>query len=107
MEQPLVSATLRHVENLFAAPTDGAGMQIALEGTRYYFHVSNGRNYPDETGSVFPTNEDAVAHARRLAAELEQDLDWGSFVVSVTDVDGREVAQILLRPQGNSAGKTF
>jgi hypothetical protein len=33
MEQPLVSATLGHVENLFAAPTGNAGMQIVLEGT--------------------------------------------------------------------------
>jgi hypothetical protein len=106
VEQSLVSAALRQVENLFGPALGGAGTQIVVDGARYYFHVSNGKTYTDETGSVFSTPEDALAHARVLAAELGQDRDWDSFVVSVTDADGKGVAQIPVRPQASSAGTT-
>jgi hypothetical protein len=105
-ERSLVSATLRHVENLFGPASDGAGAQIVVEGARYSFHVSNRKTYTDETGSLFSTLEGAAAHARVLAAELRQDRDWDSFVVSVTDADGRGLAQIPVRPQASSAGRT-
>jgi hypothetical protein len=65
---------------------------------RYYFHVGNGKQYMDETGSVFSAPEGAIAHARVLAAELAQDGDWGGFVISVTDAGGRVLAQIPVRP---------
>src|ERR1700722_4330094 len=38
----LVSATLRHVENLFGLAPDDIGAENVAEGARYYFHVSNG-----------------------------------------------------------------
>ena len=60
----------------------------------YYFHVRNGKDYPDETGKVFQSQQEAVAHAAILAAELAQDGDWDGFVVSVTDADGSFIAQV-------------
>jgi hypothetical protein len=93
----LVSATLRHVENLFGLAPDDIGEENVAEGARYYFHVSNGKQYRDETGSVFLAFNDAIAHARILAAELAQDRDSDGFVISMTDADGSVVAQIPVR----------
>ena len=95
---PLVSATLRHIENFFGPAPDDTGAENVAEGTRYYFHVSNGKQYLDETGSVFSALKDAIAHARVLAAELALDGDWDGFVISVTNADGRVAAQIPVRP---------
>jgi hypothetical protein len=61
---------------------------------RYYFHVRNGKDYPDETGKVFQSQQEALAHAAILAAELAQDGNWDGFVVSVTDADGSVIAQV-------------
>jgi hypothetical protein len=98
MERSLVSATLRHVENLFGPASGGAGAENVAEGARYYFHVvSNGKQYLDETGRVFSARKDAIAHARILAKELAEDRDWDGFVISVTDADGRLAAQIPVR----------
>ena len=94
---PLVSATLRHIENFFGPAPDDTGAENVAEGTRYYFHDSNGKQYLDETGRVFSALKDAIAHARILAAELAQDRDWDGFVISMTDADGRVVAQIPVR----------
>jgi hypothetical protein len=94
----LVSATLRHVENLFGPAPDDIGAENVAEAARYYFHVSNGKQYLDETGSVFSALKDAIAHARVLAAELALDGDWDGFVISVTNADGRVAAQIPVRP---------
>ena len=91
---PLGSATLRHVERLFGPTRDDTEREIVAEGVKYYFHVSNGRQYSDETGKLFPTDREAVAHASVLAAELRQDRDWDGFVISVTDKDGKAIAEI-------------
>jgi hypothetical protein len=99
VEQPLASSMLRHVENLPGFTSETPAPKLSSRGARYYFHVGHSRNYPDETGSVFSSREGAVAHARVLAAELGQDQDWAGFLVSVTDADGREVAQIPVGPQ--------
>jgi hypothetical protein len=64
---------------------------------RYFFHVRNGSTYPDETGCVFRSEGEAVAHAVVLASELTQDKDWDDFVIVVTVGDGRVVAQIPTR----------
>jgi hypothetical protein len=64
---------------------------------RYFFHVRNGSTYQDETGSVFRSEREAVAHAVVLASELAQDEDWDDFKIVVTVGDGRVVAQIPTR----------
>jgi hypothetical protein len=89
--EPLGSATMRHIDRLFG-PTPESNI-IATGGT-YYFHVRNGKDYPDETGKVFRSQQEALAHAAILAAELAQDGDWDGFVVSVTDADGSVIAQV-------------
>jgi hypothetical protein len=57
---------------------DDGHTKIATEGTRYYFHVTNGERYPDQMGQVFSTREEAIAHALVPATELAQDegLGW-------------------------------
>ncbi|MGZ3321911.1 MAG: DUF6894 family protein [Xanthobacteraceae bacterium] len=75
---------------LFAASGVYAGRE-AVDGVRYYFHVGQ---YPDKTGKVFSTREEAIAYASVLAHELAQDKGWSGSVISVTDEDARVIAQI-------------
>jgi hypothetical protein len=92
--QPLIAATLRHAEHLFSSAQDAADTNSVVDGTRFYFHVTNGRQYPDETGKVFSTHREAKAHAAELAAELGQDRGWGGFLIAVTDEAGSVIARI-------------
>jgi hypothetical protein len=63
---PLAQAARRHAER-FSSPKPGMSgelrTEILAEGSRFYFHIGNGTRYPDETGSIFSTPEDAAAHA--------------------------------------------
>jgi hypothetical protein len=86
--QPAIS---RNIEKIYAAKL------TAARGARYFFHVKNGSVYLDETGSVFPTDQEAVAQAMVLASELAQDEDWDDFVIVVTVANGQIVAQIPVR----------
>jgi hypothetical protein len=88
---PLGWATMRHIDRLFGPTPDET---VSANEETYYFHVRNGQDYPDETGKVFQSQQEALAHAAVLAAELAQDGDWDGFVVSVTDADGRVIAQV-------------
>jgi hypothetical protein len=97
LEGPLGSAALRRLKHLFGPARDDTGTEAIANGARYYFNVTNGRQYPDETGRVFATQEEAIAHASVLAAELRQDRGWGRFMISVTDEDGRAIAKIPVR----------
>jgi hypothetical protein len=64
--------------------------------SRFYFHVDNGSRYPDETGSVFFTPDDATAHAIVLAQELGQDEGWhGSFILVAND-RGQEIVRVQI-----------
>jgi hypothetical protein len=90
----LGSATLRHIERLAVTKRGKLEPEVLSGGTRFYFHVKNGTQYPDATGKAFVSRREAVAHAAVLAAELAQDGDWYGFVVSVTDACGRVVAEI-------------
>ena len=72
---PLKQAAWRHIERLSSprsAIFDLSQTEVSAEGSRFYFHVDNGSWYPDETGSVFSTADDAMAHAivdsRKMAA---------------------------------------
>lgn len=72
------------------------GESTAVAGMRYHFPVSQGRHrpqYQDDSGKVFATSEEAIAHASVLAAVLLQDKGWEGSVISVTDKDGAVVAQ--------------
>jgi hypothetical protein len=87
---PLRQATQRHTER-FSSPKPGlldqSRTEVSAGENRYYFHVGNGTRYPDETGTIFPTSEDAVAHAFVLARELAPDATWhGCYVFVVTEL---------------------
>jgi hypothetical protein len=92
---PLRSTAQRYIEILFG-PVDTDADTVA-NGPRYYFHLRNGKQYPDEAGTVFSTPMEAVAHASRLALELGQDKDWDGFVVAVTDERGNEIARVPVK----------
>jgi hypothetical protein len=53
---PLKQAVRRHIERLSSSRSifDEFQTRNFAEGSRFYFHVDNGRRYPDETGSVDP-----------------------------------------------------
>jgi len=87
-------AALRHVKNIFGAFQKNKGKESTTPGARYYLHVINGRQYTDEVGRIFQTCEEATAHAAVLAAELAEDKGWAGFKVSLTDEDGRVIAQL-------------
>jgi hypothetical protein len=97
---PLRRAARSHTESL-AIPSSGAfdapRAGMVTGGSRFYFHVCNGRRYPDDTGSAFASAREAVAHASVLAAELAQDDSWDGFFISVMDEQGREIARIAVR----------
>jgi NADH:flavin oxidoreductase / NADH oxidase family len=50
----LGAATLRHIGNHFAVKVSESGSSSVGDGATYYFRVTNGRRYPDDTGKVFP-----------------------------------------------------
>jgi hypothetical protein len=94
---PLSVATLRHMDRRHGSAPGEIESGIPTDGATYYFHVGNGRQYPDETGQMFPSQREAVAHGAVLAAELAQDGDWDSFAISVADANGRVIARIPVR----------
>jgi hypothetical protein len=78
---PLGRAACCHTRGL-STPAAGAldrRMKNLTEGRRFYFHIRNGCRYPDETGLVFPSSDEAIAHASVVAAELAQDEGWDGF----------------------------
>jgi hypothetical protein len=70
--------------------------EMLAERNRFYFHVENGGRYPDETGSVFSTPEDATAHAVVVARELAQDGSWHGSSILVTDDRGQEIIRVRI-----------
>jgi len=91
---PLRSAMLRQMERLSHSNHPQPNPKAIERGTRYYFHVSNGSQFFDETGEEFSTREEAVARASVLAAELAKEGDWGGYAITVTNEDGATVAQL-------------
>jgi hypothetical protein len=98
LSKPLKRAALCHVEQL--APSDDEKLEPPLMdmrsacGKSYYFHVRNGSQYPDETGSVFATPGEAIAHAAVLVGELAHEGDWGGFSIHVVNEHGKEIARV-------------
>jgi hypothetical protein len=71
-------------------------MELSAQGSQFYFHVDNGNRYPDETGSVFSTADDATAHAIVVAQELAQDRSWHGSSILVTDDWEHEIARVRI-----------
>ena len=95
---PLKQAVQRHIES-FSSRNDAfdeSRTGILAEGNRFYFHIVNGSRYPDETGSVFSTTDDAVAHAFVLAQELAQDESWDRCSILVTNDRGQEITRVRI-----------
>jgi hypothetical protein len=88
---------VRHIGRLFGSQPGETESDMISDGATYYFHVRNGKQYPDEAGRILPSRQEAVAHAAVLAAELAQDGDWDGFMIAVTDADGRIIAKIPVR----------
>ena len=95
---PLKLAAQRHTERLFPRMDtfDQPRTEILAEGSRFYFHIVNGSRYPDETGSVFCTTDDAVAHAFVLAQELAPDESWHGSSILVTNDRGQEITRVRI-----------
>ncbi len=92
-------AALRHVGRLAppqSKPFDQSQTEAAAERNRYYFHIENGSRYPDETGSVFSSFDDAMANGVGLARELAEDGSWHGFYVIVADRQGREIGRVRI-----------
>jgi hypothetical protein len=94
----LKQAARHHIERFYlgADAFDEPRTEVLAEGSRFYFHVDNGRRYPDQTGSVFSTPGEATEHAFVLALELAQDENWLGSSVLVTDDRGREIIRVKI-----------
>jgi PAS domain-containing protein len=70
-------------------------------GSRYCFHVSNGREamFADENGGYFLTVDKAVAYACTIARELAVDTSWLGFAILVQDEDGNQIARVRIGEQ--------
>lgn len=66
----------------------------AAEGGRFFFHIQNGVNYPDECGSVFLSPGQAAQRGLAIARELARDGDWSGFSVVVTDERGQTITRV-------------
>jgi hypothetical protein len=96
---PLKHAAWRHIERLPSSRSgmfDGSQTEALTERDRFYFHIENGSRYPDETGSIFSSPDDATAHAVVVALELAQDDSWHGFSVLVTDNRGQEITRVRI-----------
>jgi hypothetical protein len=96
---PLKHAAWRHLQRLSSpssAISDLSQTEASPEGRRFYFHVDNGSRYPDETGLVFSTADDAAAHAIVVAQELAQDGSWHGSSILVTDDRGHEIVRVRI-----------
>ena len=67
---PLKHAAWRQTERLASSTSDlfdDPQTELLAERSRFYFHVENGSRYPDETGSVCSSTDNAAAHAAVVA----------------------------------------
>jgi len=97
---PLKHAAWRHIKRFPSGldEFDEAQTRVLAKRSRFYFHVDNSNRYPDETGSIFSTPDDARAHAFVLAQELAQDESWHGSSILVTDDRGREIGRARVCP---------
>jgi hypothetical protein len=95
LSAPLKRAARCHLERLGPA-TDATRKQPIgwADKSTYYFHIRNGSQYPDETGSVFASPGEAIAHAAVLVGELANEGDWRGFSIHVVNQHGKEIARV-------------
>ena len=95
-----ITEPLRYAARCYLDRLNG-GQQIGdpqtmkpADGSRFFFHIENGANYPDERGSVLLSPRHAAERGLTIARELARDGDWSGFSVVVTDERGRTIARI-------------
>ena len=95
---PLKQAAWRCIERLSSGSDafDELNTEVLAGQNRFYFDIENGNRYPDKTGSVFSTPDDAVAHAFVIAQELAQDGSWHGSSIVVTDDRGQEITCVRI-----------
>jgi uncharacterized protein with GYD domain len=76
---------------------------------RYYFHVQDGTNFPDEEGTELADDEAAKSEAIAASAEMMGDLGhkfWagGAWDMQVVDETGREVLTLHFRGEIRTPG---
>ena len=94
LTSPLRSAMLRQMERLFGPTQSKPNPKVRGRRIRYYFHVSNGGQFLNETGEEFSSREEAIARAAVLAAELTKEGDLSGYAITVTGEDGAMVARL-------------
>ena len=94
LTSPLRSAMLRQMERLFGSTQSKPNPKVSARRIRYYFHVSDGGQFLDETGEEFSSREEAIARASVLAAELTKEGYWSGYAITVTDENGAMVARL-------------
>jgi hypothetical protein len=104
LEGFLTAAAVSHLDNQFGAARIETAVEILQPGKRFYFHVSNGKCYSDEHGTVFANAEEAIANATTIAGELGEDRGWSGFAIIVTDEDGDEIARIPVKNDSPDSG---
>jgi hypothetical protein len=97
LTKPLVLAANRHLADLYGAASTASPHALAEKPRRYFFDLTNGREYRDRKGSVFSSPMDATAHAERIAAKLAADKSWSDFELTIRDEDGLFVLRTPVR----------
>jgi hypothetical protein len=94
----LKQAARRHLERLSSRVDafEQSKTKVLADRNRFYFHVDGGNRYPDETGSVFSTPDEAAAHAFVIVRELAQDESWHGSSILVTDDRGQEITRLRI-----------
>lgn len=96
LTRPLASAAQGHLKNLYGRSHNGSNA-FYQPAARYFFDLSNGRDYRDYVGAVFVTPEEATRHAKALAAQLSEDKGWKDFLLTIRNEDGLIVLSIPVR----------
>jgi hypothetical protein len=91
---PLQQAAGRHTQQLLSSHADRSNTESLANGALYHFHIRNGVQYLDQTGSVFSSPNKAIAQASVIAAELAQDGSWDASSIYVMDEQGNEIARV-------------
>ncbi|TWA95893.1 DUF6894 family protein [Bradyrhizobium stylosanthis] len=96
--EPLRFAARRYLDRLNEGRPVGDPQTAPAEGSRFFFHIENGVNYPDECGSVFLSPSAVAKRGLTIARELARVGDWSGFSVVVTDAWGRMITRIPIKP---------
>ncbi|WP_439363445.1 DUF6894 family protein [Bradyrhizobium sp. DASA03005] len=93
--EPLRYAARCYLDRLNAGqPLSDLQTRKPAEGGRFFFHIENGTNYPDQSGGVFLSPLHAAERGLTIARELARDGGWSGYSVVVTDERGRTITRI-------------